>query len=152
MPSYSLRSLVLALFFAAVISQIVRDRIDARPLAYEDYSKPKLQAHLDSGHCVLVSIYANWTLSTANPLSGKSHALTRQMRKHGVIPMLADWSTNSPPVDELMNELKLASVPLIAIYDYKNPRNPIVSNNSIVEDELVSAICQCGQGEDRTTQ
>jgi hypothetical protein len=81
------RSLLFAVLVAAVTFPIIKDQIDARPISYLPYDKMNVQASLDRGDCVLVTIFATWTFNTSDLLHDMSPELRRQLRRRGIVLM-----------------------------------------------------------------
>lgn len=143
MLHYRTRTLVVALFVAAMGSLVVRDYLDRQPLAYEDYSPEKLQQHLREGRCVLVTVYANWDTNTANSLRWLSHDVTRKIRSRNMVAMSADWTNMSGSVRKLMDQLDLESVPVLVIYSPKNRGAPLTIKDMPSETAVFNAIDLC---------
>ena len=109
----SLRSVFMLVLLAAVISLGFQFYKNSQPLAFSPYSSDLRDHALEKGQCVLVTLYANWTLNTSDPTRWLSHDVTIRARARNMLPLSADWTNHAPQVTELMDELNIKSVPAL---------------------------------------
>lgn len=144
MSRFGMRSLLIAMLVAAVAFPIVKDQVDARPISYLPYDKLNLQASLERGDCVLVTLFATWTFNTTDLLNGMSPELRRQLRRREIVVMYADFTNGAGNVGELMQELNITAVPALALFDPSDPTSPRLINNAVSESELISIVRASG--------
>ena len=139
----SLRSVFKLVLLAAVISLGFRFYKNSQPLAFTQYSYDLRDNALERGQCVLVTLYANWTVNTFDPTRWLSHDVTIRARARNILPLSADWTNHAPQVTELMDELNVKSVPAIVIYDPRNPSAPKIIEGLPTDEATLNAIASC---------
>lgn len=147
---FRLRTLLLLVFVASLLSLLLRSRIVNRPIRFQSYSSQSLEKNLDEGRPVLVSIGADWCLSGAvnrDMISGK---MGYPMRKNRVVALEADWTKPSQEVQTLMEELGVQTVPAIAIFTPATRKNPTIMTDLVDQERILHAIEQTNRQSDRT--
>lgn len=139
----SVRSVFIMVLVAVVISFGLRFYRDRQPLAFEPYSSNLRDHALENGQYVLVALYANWTINTSDPTRWFSNDVIIRARNRNILPLSADWTNHAPLITELMDELKVASVPAIAIYDPRNPSAPKIIEGLPTDQAALDAIASC---------
>ena len=65
-----------------------------------------------------------------------------------VVPLLADWTEESPEIKAMLESLKSRSIPVLAVFPANKPneppRDPIVLRDLITESQVLEAIRQAG--------
>jgi thiol:disulfide interchange protein DsbD len=136
-----------ALGFGSLTS-IMRER-----LGYVDGVAPRLAtAHMIEGpqmvaarpRAVMIDFTANWCTSC----KAFERAVLSQrpvidaVQSHNVLPLRADWTNEDPEVTKLLVSLNAgrAQIPVLAIFNPKNPNHPIVFPGPCSEADLLAAI------------
>lgn len=138
-----LRSVIMLVLLVAVISLGFRFYRNSQPLVFTPYSSDLRDHALKKGKCVLVTLYANWTVNTSDPTRRLSHDVAIRAQARNILLLSADWTNHAPQVTELMDELKVKSVPAIAIYDPRNPSAPKIFEGLPTDQATLNAIASC---------
>ncbi|HBE70130.1 MAG TPA: hypothetical protein DDW52_18435 [Planctomycetaceae bacterium] len=143
---FSLRLAAPLFVLIAIAGMIARDRTDPMPLSYEPYTPETLEAKLDGGSPVLLTIFGNWTLSTQmnDALVRQSVKIKNECRSTETVFLRADWTNKSPVVTELLHEHALTSVPATIVY-CPNREAPILLLDLVTEEQIVDAVRSCSQ-------
>lgn len=141
---YAIRSMFAILSLAAVGCLAMRYYyLDRQPLQLKPYSKESRDEALRNGQCILVTIYGNWDLHTADPLRWLSHDVTRRIRSRNMLAMDADWTNHASHVTALMKEHNVTTVPALVMYAPADPDKPTVIRNFPDENHVLSVIDAC---------
>ena len=148
---FRLRTLLLLVLVASLVSLLLRNRIAAnRPVRFQSYSSQSLEESLDAGRSVLVSIGADWCLKGAVSRDMIAGKMGYSIRKNRVVALEADWTIPSHEVQTLMEGLGVKKVPAIAIFTPTARENPIVITNFFDQGRILHAIEQTNKQADRT--
>jgi len=140
---FTVQATFVIIALAATGSLAIRKYLDKLPLQLMPYSMASRDAALEDGQCVLVTIYGNWDVNTADALRWLSRDVTLRIRRQNIVAMSADWSKHETHVTALMNELDVKSVPVLAFYAPENPDRPTVISNLPGENQVLSVIDKC---------
>ena len=113
-----------------------------QPPQWKPYSVATLRTALKQKQPVLVSIYANWDISSV------SHELTainsidayRFIRAHGLVTLRADLTNYDPVVVQLLRDHGLVSVPAFLLFHPAFPNDPIILKDLVSQEQLFRAI------------
>ena len=141
---YAIQSMFTIVSLAAVgCLAMCYDYLDRQPLLLKPYSMELRDEALKKGQCVLVTIYGNWDIKTADPLRWLSHDVTRRIRRRSMLAMEADWTNHASHVTALMKELDVTTVPALALYAPTAPDKPTVISNLPDENRVLNVIDAC---------
>ncbi|MFM7106998.1 MAG: thioredoxin family protein [Planctomycetaceae bacterium] len=120
-------------------------------IAWEQpFSAAQLSAHRARGSTVLVDFTADWcpTCKTNIATAIETHAVAEAIRRHRVVPILADFTDRSPEIDRFLASMGSRSIPFLVIYPGTKPgdppRDPIVLRDAITQSQLLAALDQAG--------
>ena len=104
-------------------------------IPWQPFSPQALTQARAEGKTVMVDFSAAWCLTckTNLKLAIETDAVHGLIKANGVVPMLADWTDQSPTIKKALNDLGYNSIPVLAIW----PANS-QSNNAIVLSDLLS--------------
>lgn len=138
--SFSLVALVLAgvgVWAAANRTEHLRTNF------WEDYSHEALAAALEGGNVVVLDFTAEWCL---NCKALEATILSREPVKGvligaGVVPMMADLTSNAAPGWDTLRELGQTGIPLLVVFSPEGgPDNPVWMSNLYNANQVVAAI------------
>jgi len=118
-------------------------------IAWEPFSKHRLEELVSAGKTVFVDFTADWCLTCkANEAAAIERAeVARMIHANGVIALRADKTKPAPEVDETLRRLgnKAASIPFYAIFPGSSPRRPILLDGLLASPEpILRAVRQAG--------
>jgi len=116
-------------------------------IPWQPYSPDSLAKARQEGKTVMVDFTADWCLTCKANL--KFAIDTKPVREliqaHGVVPMLADWTDESPQIKQALNELGYNSIPLLVIWPADSPDGkPIVLEDLLSRQAVVDALQKAG--------
>jgi thiol:disulfide interchange protein len=139
---FRLSSLLVLMLIVGAFSLWLREYVHNRPIAWVPYSAQALDQHRRDGHIVLVSVQADWDLTSQ--LNQKHAIETRQVRRflreHRIVAMRADWTGPSAEVDGLLTSLQRRSCPLVAVFVPDPVSSPNLLPDEISEAQLLEAL------------
>jgi suppressor for copper-sensitivity B len=75
----------------------------------------------------------------------ETDAVAELVRANGVVPLLADWTDESPVIKRTLNELGYNSIPLLAIWPAQpGPRSVIPLSDVLTESRVLDALKAAG--------
>jgi len=110
-----------------------------------DFSLARLSEITASGKTVLLDITAEWCFNCKlnKKLVFDTPELLEAVRKHDVVPMLADSSIENPEIEKLMAKLAPGgSVPFCAVFPADRPNEPHVMLGLVTKEQVINAIEQ----------
>lgn len=115
-------------------------------MPWQPFSPEALAKARAEGKTVMVDFTADWCLTCKTNL--KFAIDTREVREavaaNGVVPMLADWTDESPVIKKALNDLGYNSIPVLAIWPADPGREPIVLADLLTKGQVIEAIEQAG--------
>jgi thiol:disulfide interchange protein DsbD len=144
------RALERRLFAAAGPSgQAELPRLERNGIAWEPFTKQRLEELVNGGHTVFVDFTADWCLTCkANEAAViERPEVARLIRENGVVALRADKTRPAPEVDETLRRLgnKAASIPFYAIFPSNSAIAPILLDGLLTSPEpIVQAFRQAG--------
>ena len=71
--------------------------------------------------------------------------LKELVEANGVVPMLADWTDQSPTIKKALNDLGCNSIPVLAIWPAgPEEKKPIVLSDLLLESQVLDALKRAG--------
>ncbi len=127
---------------------VLRHR-DLDGIAWEPFSKRRLEELVNGGKTVFVDFTADWCLTCmANEAAAiERPEVARLIRENGVVALKADKTKPAPEVDETLRRLgnKAASIPFYAIFPSNPARKPVLLDGLLTSPEpIVQAVRQAG--------
>ena len=122
---------------------------DRDGIAWEPFSKHRLEELVNGGKTVFVDFTADWCLTCkANEAAAiERPEVARLIRENGVVALRADKTKPAPEVDETLRRLgnKAASIPFYAIFPSDSSSKPILLDGLLTSPEpIVNALRQAG--------
>ncbi len=123
-------SLVAALVGCFAFTALFQQSI----IAWQPFSPQALAQARAEGKTVMVDFSADWCLTCKTNLKFaiETDAVRNLIASNGVVPMLADWTDQSPTIKKALNDLGYNSIPVLAVW----PANPQGKNVLILSDLL----------------
>jgi suppressor for copper-sensitivity B len=124
-------------------------RYELDGIAWEPFSKHRLEELVNGGKTVFVDFTADWCLTCkANEAAAiERPEVARLIRENGVVALRADKTKPAPEVDETLRRLgnKAASIPFYAIFPSNSAITPILLDGLLTSPEpIVQAVRQAG--------
>lgn len=110
-------------------------------IPWEPFSPERLRQARAEGKTVFVYFTADWCLTCKFNLRWaiETAEVRQWIAEHGVRPLLADWTDESPVIKKALNELGYNSIPVAVIWPADPKRNPIVLPDLIRKTQLLQA-------------
>jgi thiol:disulfide interchange protein len=124
-------------------------------LAWEDFDRDALLAHLAEGRTVLIDFTADWcpNCKTNEAIALNVPETVELVDELGVVTMMADWTAKQNPdeIGTMLRSLGYSSIPLTAIFPAGDPESPILLDGlysaARLHEELRNASGLAGAGE-----
>lgn len=115
-------------------------------IPWQDFSQAELVRLRESGNTVLVDFTAEWCLTCKFNLATaiETEEVREALEKNKVVPLLADFTKESPAIKDALASLNSASIPVLAIYPADQPDKPIVLRDVITKQQVLNAIEKAG--------
>ena len=119
-------------------------------LPWEPFSRARLAELRSGGATVLVDFSADWCMTCKLNLATaiETTRVKAALDTNRVVPLLADWTEESPEIKAMLETLQSRSIPVLAIFPAgkpnETPREPIVLRDLITESQVLEAIEQAG--------
>ncbi len=115
-------------------------------IPWQKFSPSQLARLTSEGNTVLIDFTADWCLTCkANLfLAIETKEVRDAISENKVVPMLADWTEESPEIKNMLETLKSASIPVLAVFPADGSRPPIVLRDVITKQQVLKAIQQAG--------
>jgi thiol:disulfide interchange protein len=119
-------------------------------LRWEKYSEERLRELQAQGKTVMLDFTAAWC---TNCFVNKKVALdtkptSRLLQQLDGVAMLADWTDQNTEIESKLRELDSKSIPVLAIYPGKSPKDPIVLRDLVSQASVLSALERAGPSVD----
>jgi thiol:disulfide interchange protein len=121
-------------------------------IPWQPFSPEALQRARAEGKTVMVDFSADWCLTCKWNLKFaiETNAVRDLVKANGIVPMLADWTSESPTIKKALNELGRNSIPTLAIYPADPPEGkPMVLSDLLYESQVLDALKKAGPSKTR---
>jgi cytochrome c biogenesis protein CcdA len=121
-------------------------------IPWQPFSPAALERAKSEGKTVMVDFTANWcpNCKTNSRLAIETDAVAALVKANGVVPLLADWTDESPAIKKTLNELGYNSIPLLAIWPAQPPqRDVILLSDLLGESQVLEALKEAGVSKPR---
>jgi thiol:disulfide interchange protein len=116
-------------------------------IPWQPFSPQALVQARTEGKTVMVDFSADWCLTckTNLKLAVETDAVYKLIKNNDVVPMLADWTDQSPTIKKALNDLGRNSIPVLAIWP-ANPQDnkPIILSDLLSESQVLKALNDAG--------
>lgn len=115
-------------------------------IPWQPFSQAELARLQTEGRTVLVDFTAEWCLTCKFNLATaiNTDEVKAALEKHGIVPLLADWTDGSPEIKDTLATLQSKSIPVLAIYPAGSPNQPIILRDVVTKQQVLDAIAQAG--------
>ncbi|MEI6238926.1 MAG: thioredoxin family protein [Planctomycetia bacterium] len=119
-------------------------------LPWEPFSRARLAELQKTGATVLVDFSADWCMTCKLNLATaiETTRVKAAIEANRVVPLLADWTDESPEIKSMLETLQSRSIPVLAVFPAGGPdeplRAPIILRDLITESQVLDAIKQAG--------
>ena len=119
-------------------------------LPWEPFSRARLAELQQGGATVLVDFSADWCMTCKLNLATaiETERVKAAIEANRVVPLLADWTEESPEIKAMLETLHSRSIPVLAVFPAGDPaappRDPIVLRDLITESQVLDALEQAG--------
>lgn len=119
-------------------------------LPWEPFSRARLAELQKSGATVLVDFSADWCMTCKLNLATaiETTRVKAAIEANRVVPLLADWTEESPEIKSMLETLQSRSIPVLAVFPAGSPdaptRDPIILRDLITESQVLDALKQAG--------
>jgi thiol:disulfide interchange protein len=119
-------------------------------LPWEPFSRARLAELRQSGATVLVDFSADWCMTCKLNLATaiETNRVKAAIEANRVVPLLADWTEESPEIKAMLETLQSRSIPVLAVFPAaaadEPPRDPIILRDLITESQVLDALKQAG--------
>ena len=116
-------------------------------IPWQPFSPQALAQARAEGKTVMVDFSAEWCLTCKTNLkfSIETDAVRDLVKANRVVPMLADWTDQSPMIKKALNELGRNSIPTLAIWpaNSQDPK-PIILSDLLTQSQVLEALKNAG--------
>jgi thiol:disulfide interchange protein len=115
-------------------------------IPWQNFSRAELAKLTSEGNTVLVDFTAEWCPTCKANLffAIETKDVRDAIAKNKIVPMLADWTHESPEIKSMLESLQSASIPVLAVFPSDKSRPPIVLRDVITKQQILNAIDQAG--------
>ncbi len=121
-------------------------------IPWQPFSSGELARLRSSGNTVLVDFTADWCLTCKANLKFviETDEIRDALAANKIVPLLADYTKESPEIKSTLELLQSRSIPLLAIFPADRPEQPIVLRDIITKQQLLDAIQEAGPSKTTT--
>lgn len=119
-------------------------------IPWEPFSRARLAELRSDGATVLVDFSADWCMTCKLNLATaiETDKVKAAIESNKVVPLLADWTEESPEIKTMLESLQSKSIPVLAIFPAPRPGEsapePIILRDLITESQVLTAIKAAG--------
>lgn len=120
-------------------------------IPWQPFSPEAVAKARSEGKTVLVNFTADWCLTCkANlKLVIDTPDVRQRIAENGVVPLLADWTDESPVIKEALNQLGYNSIPVVVIWPADPSREPMILPDLLTKGQLLEALQRAGPSRTR---
>jgi thiol:disulfide interchange protein len=111
------------------------------------YTPEALAKARAEGKTVMVDFWARWCLTcqTNSKVAIETEAVSKLIKQNKVVPMLADWTDESPDIKKALNDLGRNSIPVLAIWPAGAADNEVIVRSDLLSQaDVLAALEQAG--------
>jgi thiol:disulfide interchange protein len=115
-------------------------------IPWTSFSQTELARLTGEGKAVMVEFTADWCANCkVNMFFAIETPEVRQaLAENQVVPMLADWSKESPEIKQMLESLNRNSIPLLAVFPADKRAPPILLDGLLTKSSIVAALEKVG--------
>jgi len=119
-------------------------------IPWEPFSRARLAELRTGGATVLVDFSADWCMTCKLNLATaiETDKVKAAIESNHVVPLLADWTEESPEIKAMLESLQSKSIPVLAVFPAaragESPPEPIILRDLITESQVLAAIKTAG--------
>lgn len=119
-------------------------------IPWEPFSRARLAELRSGGATVLVDFSADWCMTCKLNLATaiETDKVKAAIESNKVVPLLADWTEESPEIKAMLESLQSKSIPVLAVFPSNRPGEPvpepIILRDLITESQVLTAIKTAG--------
>jgi len=119
-------------------------------IPWEPFSRARLAELRSSGATVLIDFSADWCMTCKLNLATaiETDKVKAAIESNRVVPLLADWTEESPEIKTMLESLQSKSIPVLAVFPSTRPGEaapePIILRDLITESQVLTALKAAG--------
>ena len=120
---------------------LYQSKMPWRPFSPEALTRARAE-----GKTVMLDFTADWCLTCKTNLrfSVDTERVRQIVRENHVLPMLADWTDESPMIKKALNDLGYNSIPVLAVWPADPKEEAIVLTDLLSESQVLDALEAAG--------
>jgi len=121
-------------------------------IPWQPFSPEVLRQARAEGKTVMVDFTADWcpNCKTNSQLAIEKQSVLELVRAGGVLPLLADWTDESPAIKKALNDLRYNSIPLLAIWPAQPAEKEVILLPDLIsESAVLKALKEAGPSKPR---
>lgn len=114
----------------------------ARLIAWEPFDRGRAESLAGSGRAVFVDVTADWCF-TCKVIEGRvleTTSVADAFRRHGVLPMRADWTNRDPGIAKFLEDHGRVAIPFYLLY--RPGQEPRVFSELLTRETLLAAVAE----------
>lgn len=114
----------------------------ARLIPWEPFDRARAESVAEAGQAVFVDVTADWCF-TCKVIEGRvleTEPVAEAFRRHGVLPMRADWTNRDPGIAKFLEEHGRFGIPFYLLY--RPGQEPRVFSELLTRETLLAAVAE----------